>query len=82
MLYVDPITDDTEDIVQRNESEWYVNGQCPFHKFLLQFNITIIFSTCQYRVLKKEKNKFLHKVIDTYVYNSVEKINTKKVEKW
>lgn len=42
---VGEFADDTEDIVQRNESEWYVNGQCPFHKFLLQFNIENVDAT-------------------------------------
>ncbi len=31
--------DENSDIVQRSNDEWYVDGQCPFHDFLLYFDI-------------------------------------------
>lgn len=30
---------DAAEIVERNDHEWFVNGQCPFHNFLLYFDI-------------------------------------------
>ncbi len=38
------------DIVQRSENEWYVDGQCPFHDFLLYFDIEDV-DAAQYNTL-------------------------------
>ena len=38
LLYLES-QDENSDIVQRSNDEWYVDGQCPFHDFLLYFDI-------------------------------------------
>lgn len=49
---VGTVSDDANhnDIIQHSENEWYVDGQCPFHDFLLHFDIEDIDAT-QYNTM-------------------------------